>query len=342
MPRSACGRMGLWCFRLQCGVMEDETHEQWRERRERERKAERARTFKVLGLVLLAGAVVLAVVRIGQNIEREMIRTEDAKPRFNANRLCVGEKAPIDMYDTTVAELPDKRFRYMPIEGCFAKLVLPGFSHNWYVQTVYPNAPGWIAVKCLNGNLAFPPQSPNGPAPYGNCGYRNDRERNTFLWQGNVEVMFVTVDADASPSARDRSPSEASNVRPVPWRETLNFDKNRICNDALDKSAVIDHSEFDGDYLDVPLHEGCYGPTVRMPKTWNWWRHQSANDEVGWVSWSLSNGWLTDPIKLNEEDKQYNVDLDRREFRLQGKGTIRFIVIRRNGEASGKKGGRGQ
>jgi hypothetical protein len=305
--------------------MEDETHEQWRERRERELKAERARTFKVLGLVLLAGAVVLAVVRIGQNIEREMIRREDAKPRFNANRLCVGEKEPIDMYDTTVAELPGKRFRYMPVEGCFAKLVLPGFSHNWYVQTVYPNAPGWIAVKCLNGNLAFPPQSPNGPAPYGNCGYRNDRERNTFLWQGNVEVMFVTVDADASPSARDHSSSETSNVRPVPWRDTLHFDKTRVCNEALEKKAVIDKSEFAGDWFDVPLQEGCYGPTIWMPKAWLRWEHQSATDDVGWISWSMGGGDnRTDPMKMNE-DRYSGVHYEH-EFRLQGKGTIRFIV----------------
>jgi hypothetical protein len=111
---------------------------------------------------------------------------------YRETRFCpASERDTVDFFDKAAADIPSKEFRYRPVEGCWAELVLPGFSHNWNVQTA-ANLEGdgsWMAVRCMDGRISFPPQSPNSNHPFG-CGGRDAREKNTLFLQGNTELFF--------------------------------------------------------------------------------------------------------------------------------------------------------
>jgi hypothetical protein len=98
-----------------------------------------------------------------------------------------GEK---DGFDLTTADLGGREFRQRSAEGCWTKMVLPSFSNHWGIYTAEPERPGdYMAVKCTDGHVSFPPQSPNANHPF-DCSGRDAKERNTFFVQGNTELLF--------------------------------------------------------------------------------------------------------------------------------------------------------
>jgi hypothetical protein len=110
---------------------------------------------------------------------------------YGENRLCpASERDIVDLFEKTVADLPHKEFRYRPAKGCWAELVLPGFSDKWSVQTANPERlEDWIAIRCTDGRIALQPQTLNSKSHYF-CGGRDVKERNTFFYQGNTELFF--------------------------------------------------------------------------------------------------------------------------------------------------------
>lgn len=228
-----------------------------------------------------------------------------------------------------------EKFEVALRENCFGGWIrIPSAWKRWETQHAPGVSGGWVSYWYDGWDSPKGPFGLDEPTPDWTVKYRLRAE-------GNGKVLFYCVQGCPTVNASaGQTPEESKDdVRPTPWIETLTFDPNRICNDAVDKGAALDRSEFDGDWFDVPLREGCYGPTVRMPKAWRTWRHQSADDGSGWISFSMlvrpalgTSLKKTKPAKLNETvDDQSGFDIGgsnhNHEFRLQGKGIVRFIKV---------------
>jgi uncharacterized membrane protein YhaH (DUF805 family) len=140
-------------------------------------------------VILLVLLVCWLAIGIGRNIWNIESKAKSALPAsYEPNRWCGAEKEAINLFDKNI---PGKRFTYRTAEGCFAELVLPKFSHNWHLQTLKPQKPGdWVAIACADGRVIVPPQAPNSGARF-DCNGSDDRDKNTFLFQGNVELSFI-------------------------------------------------------------------------------------------------------------------------------------------------------
>jgi hypothetical protein len=161
----------------------EETREQRQAREKREIRRNRCIALAFLCLVV---ALVMSIVR--GNRAEEALRRATA-PHFNMERMCgVAEK---DLFDATIEDVGGKQFRSTPTEGCWTKLVLPHFTNNWRIYTAQRQKPGdWVAVRCLDGRLSFPPAPPDLNKTWGQCGGDTPKERETYLFQGNVELLF--------------------------------------------------------------------------------------------------------------------------------------------------------
>jgi hypothetical protein len=162
--------------------------ESWRERREREVGTSRRRLFTGLGFLLLMVALVIAIVR-GNRAEEALKRA--TAPHFDQEAMCATEEE--DIFEAKREDFGNHPIlvHFTPSERCWRKLVLPGFTNNWRIYTAKAEKRGdWVAVRCLDGRISFPPQSPNTSTPWGHCGGDTPKERNTFFFQGNVELVF--------------------------------------------------------------------------------------------------------------------------------------------------------
>jgi hypothetical protein len=104
-------------------------------------------------------------------------------------------------------------------------------------------------------------------------------------------------------------------------RRTRAYNPTTICEDAF--NGDVDHSADSIRTFTVNLRDGCFGPFVHLPRSWNTWYAQPQGDPNGfWIAyWHENTQSPRGPFGPND---RYNFANMTSVFRLQGHGAVRF------------------
>lgn len=106
---------------------------------------------------------------------------------------------------------------------------------------------------------------------------------------------------------------------PVAQRPAVNYNPDRVCPNAFEKTE--DHSNSEATHFKLVLQERCFSGWVLIPNWWPDWQFQLDTPD-DWIAFLYSGWGPHGPYLWNQANVFNHFQPPGRSFRLQGRGTI--------------------